>query len=374
MPDVTYTLLVDGNPAPPEVLGAIQQLQVEDHARLADMLRLRVLLGLRENGSGWRVLDDELFPRLSRIEVKVRIGTGDAIPLIQAHVIESHARFSNEPGASALDVVAMDPTVLLNLDEKVRAWPNMSDSDIASAIFGEYGFDTDVESTAVSYDEDNVTTIQRGTDMQFLRQLARRNGCEAFVELNEQSGQLEGHFHRPRVEETPQGTLSINLGAETNVDLFSARHEMLRPATAAGNALASDNHEPQNGEAQDSSVRTLGRGTTQPADRPRRVLLSQTGSTSAAELQSYAQSVVDDAAFAIRAEGELNTVSYGGLLRAKRSVNVRGAGGQLSGVYYVEKVLHTFGSEGYTQKFFLRRNALGLQGGENFAQDTALPE
>ena len=82
---------------------------------------------------------------------------------------------------------------------------------------------------------------------------------------------------------------------------------------------------------------------------------------------------MDRSAWAIRAEGELSTVTYGGILRAKRPVNVRGAGRQFSGTYYVEKVLHRFQGQGYTQKFTLRRNATGVTGREGFVEDNALP-
>jgi hypothetical protein len=84
-------------------------------------------------------------------------------------------------------------------------------------------------------------------------------------------------------------------------------------------------------------------------------------------LQTYAQGVVDRSTWAISAEGELNTVAYGGLLRAKRTVLVRGAGSLYSGTYFVERVLHTFTGSGYTQRFTLKRNALGLTGAEDFS-------
>src|SRR5262249_44228690 len=150
--------------------------------------------------------------RLTNVRVLVNIGVEHAEPLIDAYVIDTRTELSNTPGKSYLDVVAMDPTVLLSLDEKVRAWPNMTDSDIASTLFSEYGFDEDVETTTVSYDEDNVTTMQRGTDMRLLTQLAKRNGFEVFVELDQASNRLKGHFHKPRVDKTPQGVLSVNLG------------------------------------------------------------------------------------------------------------------------------------------------------------------
>jgi hypothetical protein len=96
------------------------------------------------------------------------------------------------------------------------------------------------------------------------------------------------------------------------------------------------------------------------------VLLSGTGLSQAGELQSLAQSVVDASAWAISAEGELDAGIYGGVLRAKKPVAVRGAGQQFSGTYYVERVLSAFTPEGMTQHFTLRRNALGVTSQDNF--------
>ena len=57
---------------------------------------------------------------------------------------------------------------------------------------------------------------------------------------------------------------------------------------------------------------------------------------------------------------------------AKRVVSVRGVGRQFSGDYYVEKVMHVFDGDGFTQRFALRRNALSLSGQEEFVDDGAL--
>lgn len=299
MPSVSYTMLLNGTPVPPDVLATIQQLQVEDHAEMADMLRMRVLIGVKESASGWSLLDDDLFARLTNVRVLVNIGVEHAEPLIDAYVIDTRTELSNTPGKSFLDVVAMDPTVLLSLDEKVRAWPNMTDSDIASTIFNENGFDEDVETTTVSYDEDNVTTMQRGTDMRLLTQLAKRNGFEVFVELDQASNRLKGHFHKPRVDNTPQGVLSVNLGEATNVNVFQARFDMLKPAQAQARSLDVGSQEDQKGEAQESSLKNLGKGSTIDPNRPRRVLVSQTGLSDASELQTYSQALVDRTSFSI---------------------------------------------------------------------------
>lgn len=374
MSEISYTLFLDDEPAGPDLLAAIQQIEVEDNADMADMLRLRVAIAPRDGCSDWTMLDDDLFHRLARIKVVVTVGSGQAEPLIEVNVIETNADFSNRPGQSVLNVVAMDPTVLMNLEEKVRPWPDMADSDVATAIFEDpkYGFEPVVEETELKRQEVDYTTIQRGTDIQFLQRLARRNGYECYVEINPSTGRLEGHFHPPRLDQRPQGVLSVNMGQATNVNSFNARYDMMRPTTARATGLDIETRVGQRAQAQSLALRELGREPSLNGDRPRKVLLSQTGLAETGELQTYAQAVVDRSGWAITADGELNTVAYGGILRAKRPVNARGAGRQFSGAYYVEKVLHTFSGEGYTQRFTLRRNALGLAGQESFVEDTAL--
>ncbi|MFJ9406933.1 phage late control D family protein [Streptomyces sp. NPDC101393] len=368
-PQVTYSLTLNGAPAPPSLLGAVQRIEVEDHAAMADMLRLRLAVGVREDGSGWTLLDEGLFTRLAGIGLSVTVGSGPAVPLISAYVVEVDTTFSTGGDASVLTVVAMDPTVLMHLEEKVRVWPNMMDSDVASAIFSDaaYHFTPVVESTRWSRQENDHVLTQRGSDIQFLQQLADRNGYECFVETGA-SGEVEGHFHPPRHDARPQGTLTVNMGSATNVNSFRARFDMLGPAVAQAATIDPDDASAQSGQAQDPG-HTDGMGQTPatPAERPRKLLLSGLGMAQSGEVQRYAQAVVDRSSWSVVAEGELSTVAYGGVLKAKRPVMVRGVGRQFSGRYYIERVLHTFTGDGaYTQRFTLRRNAMGLTGQENF--------
>jgi phage protein D len=371
MPATAFSLFLDGEAASPLLLEALQQIEIEDHADLADMMRLRLSVAVDNGGSRWSLLDDGLFGRLTRVGVRVKVGSTTE-PLFEGHVIDSRTEFSNSPGQSVLEVVAMDPTVLMNLDEKIRPWPDMSDSEIAETLFGEYGFDPDVEATDITRQETDSLTMQRGTDLRFLRQLALRNGYEIFVEINTSTGSIEGHFHRPRLEQTPQGVLSVNLGPATNVNTFDARFDMLGPTTAQATGLDIETQEDQPGAADEIGIEEQGDSPTVASDRPRRVLLSQTGLSQTGELQTLAQAMVDRSASAIRADGELHTLRYGAVLRAKRPVEVRGAGRQFSGCYYVEKVVHLITTDGYLQQFSLRRNALGLTGRERFVEDDAL--
>ena len=42
-------------------------------------------------------------------------------------------------------------------------------------------------------------------------------------------GEVEGHFHPPKADAKPQGTLTVNMGTATNVNVFRARFD---PAVA----------------------------------------------------------------------------------------------------------------------------------------------
>lgn len=375
MAQVAYTLYIDDAPAPAELIDVIQRLEVEDHADMADMVRLSVAIAIKDGCGSWNVVDQNTFQRLTKLRINVNVGSGKTEPLIEAYVIQTSADFANQPGQSVLNVVAMEPTVKMNLKETVRAWPNMADSDIAEEIFTgpDYKFGTDIDSTQPTRDEDDHTEMQRGTDIQFLQSLAQRNGYECYVELNPESGIVEGHFHKPRLQQSPQGVLTVNMGDATNVNSFQANFDMLQATTARAANVDVHSSDQQSTDSDSAEDKSLGSASTVPADNPRQVLMSGTGLTDIGELQTAAQAEVDRSAFAITAEGEVNTVAYGDVLRAKRPVLVRGAGKQFSGIYYVQRVTHTFTGDGYTQHFSLKRNASGLTGQENFVQDGALP-
>jgi hypothetical protein len=184
---------------------------------------------------------------------------------------------------------------------------------------------------------------------------------------------VEGHFHKPRLNQPSQGVLSVNMRDATNVNSFNARYDMLQPATATATNLDVASGESQQAQVQNSGLATQGRASSLSGSQRRVVLPSRTGLTRTGELQPFAQGIVDRSAMAITAQGELNTVAYGGVLRAKRPVTVRGAGTQFSGTYYVVSVNHVLTGDSYRQSFSLRRNAVGLSGRESFTENNALP-
>ena len=58
------------------------------------------------------------------------------------------------------------------------------------------------------------------------------------------------------------------------------------------------------------------------------------------------------------AKASLDVTRYGGVLRARQLVGVRGAGPAFDGLYYVKSVTHKIKRGEYKQNFTLTRNGL----------------
>lgn len=373
MTAISYSLMIGNTPAPPSVMDSIEHIEAESKIGIATILRLRLATSLSDDGNRWVIVDDDVFARLTTIRLIVSVGIGLPAVVFDGVVIETKLALSSDPGVSSLEVIAMDATALMNLEEKVRQWPNMPDSAIASLILAEYGLIPIVVPTQPTRVQLDTTVTQRDTDIRFLRHLAQRNGFDVYVKPSPVPGVIDGHFHPPMLDVPPQGVLSVDMGEATNVSSFEVRYEMLRPTTAAVWGVDARGVDNQPADADGGQLTELGRRAVLDGDRPRRTMLSTTGLSVTGELQTLAQAAVDRSTWAVTAEGELDTSVFGDVLQTAAPVLVRGAGTTFSGTYFVERVLHRLEEGRHTQQFTLRRNAIEPTGLEVYLDDTGLP-
>lgn len=349
-------LLVDGLPAPASLLAAVQEIQVEASTQMASVFRMRIGIGPTGDGD-WTILSDDTLAPLSRVTVRAQTGSSAPVTILNGYVSEQHVTYGEGPRRSTLEVTGMDATLLMNLEEKVAAWPNLPDSQIAAAIFGSYRIIPKVETTPIVLAEPEGTTTQRGTDIRFLRRLAARNGFDCFVQPDPLLGVDVGHFGPPDLDGPPQAVLSVAFGLKTNVTDFNVRYDMVRPTSAIERGLDIATKEIQRGEARTESLKPLGNEPTiGQLDPPPVVRPADKGLMRSPELQADAQAVVDEASFAVVADGRV--APHVGVLRPGRTVAIRGAGRVFSGTYYVTRVWHTLAPQRYAQRFEARRNAI----------------
>jgi phage protein D len=375
MPDTAYTLQINNSPADASLLDAIALIEVEDDAALASAFRLRLSIGVADNGD-WTWVAEDIFKPLTPVSINVTLGSQINEQLMNGYITSHHVHFDKEVGSSFMEVIGMDASTLMNLEEKVVAWKNMADSDIVTQILNSYSFTPQVDSTQPSYTEDDVVIIQRGTDLGFVQRLARRNGFEFYLEADATSGSITGHFHQPTLSGQPQKDLALAFGEDSNVRILEVHYDALRPTTVEARGLSLGDKTDQSATSSSSDLDPLGADAALDLlDQQPKALLARAGAFENAGLQTRAQAEVDAASWAISMSGELDVTAYQAVLRARRTVLVKGAGNRYSGTYYVTRVLHKLTPSSYTQKFELTRNALTLTGSEAFGADasSALP-
>ena len=372
MADTTYTLQLNNAPADQSLLDVITLIEVQDDAALASAFRMQVPIGLTDDGD-WTWVAEDTFKPLTPVSISVQLGSDVNEQLMSGYITSHHVHFDKDPGASFLEVLGMDASVLMNIEEKIVAWKDLADSDIVTQILGTYGFTPEVDSTQPSYSEDETTIIQRGTDLAFVRRLARRNGFEFFLDTDATSGTTTGHFHQPKLSDQPQTDLALAFGDNSNVRTLEAHYDALRPTTADASGLSIGDKSNQSASASSSDLDPLGADAVLDLlDQQPKSLLTHANAFDDAELQTRAQAAVDAASWAISASGELDVTAYQAVLRARHTVLLKGAGTRYSGTYYVSRVTHSMTRDTYTQKFELTRNALALTGSEPFSTSGGL--
>ena len=133
--------------------------------------------------------------------------------------------------------------------------------------------------------------------------------------------------------------------------------------------IDSESGEDQSGSANESDITLLGGESLFETTTPRTSRLLPAGANIEAEMETLAKGLSNRSGFAVIAEGEVDTNNFGAVMRAKRTIRVRGAGRIYSGVYLVERVLHAFIDGHYTQSFTLRRNALSPRTQDDFTPE-----
>jgi phage protein D len=354
-------------PVPSEVVDAVEEIVVQSTLETSSAFRVR--LGIAQNDLGdWRFLQEDVFKPL--LPLTIRVAVGDVpVPeaLINGYVSKQEVDYADEAGSSTVEISGLDATSQMNLEEKVKPWPNLPDSTIAASILAQYQpLLPVIDPTSPTLTEPEGTTIQRSTDLRFLRRLAKRNGFDFYVQPEPFSGVDQGFFRARQLLGTPQAVLNVSMGAtETNVSGVRVRYDMVRPTSVQASTLDASSKSVQPVVAATSSRPSLGSEPTLSRIRPLPVVRpADTGLLRSGDLQSLAQGIADESSFAVSIEGQVGTDF--GVLRPGGLVAVRGLGRLFNGLYLLTRVTHMIDENGYVQHFEAQRNAATMTGAEPF--------
>jgi Phage tail baseplate hub (GPD) len=375
VPDPRYQVSVGGQTLDPSVLGLLTRIEVRESDAEPTVAALRFNAAQTEAGE-YSPIDDGIFTPSAKISIQVEAPGGNPIRIFEGYVthVRPHFELLIESN-SYVEILAMDAAVLLNAEERVQTYEDVTDSDAAQQIFQRYGITFSGDTTNARYDKDKHLLVQRATDWEFVQRLARRNGLVCYLEPDPQSGDVTAYFKARALKDAPQADLTV-LRDGANVKWIDLQAVLTGPVRHVGAAI-----DPIEGSIVTSD------GT--PVDPPLGDTLldgdvegglKQAGATAAtallrdplpleAAIAAQGSAATDRALYALEARGEIDTLLYRGLLRARRPVLIKGVGRAFAGVYYVRAVRTTLNEGMIAQTFVAERNAFGLSGHEKFGQD-----
>jgi len=155
----------------------------------------------------------------------------------------------------------------------------------------------------------------------------------------------------------------MNMGAQTNVDTpINFQFDALGPSEAEVSIVDPFTKLAIQIPALSAFLPSL---TSNPAKPLRKRFSRDTANLSFAQALLRLFTSSSETSDAIEATGELDAVRYGRALRARRKVDVRGAGQSYDGTYYVRQVVHEITrlpTGNYKQSFTLTRDGRGASG------------
>jgi hypothetical protein len=365
----TLTLLTGPTlavPAPPLVVDALERVEVTT----SDTARSGFQLVFATGRSGPAdLLDFPLLrlPLLRQFHRVVLLVTFAGTPRVLMDGVITHREVTpgSTPGATRLTVTGEDVSVLMDLEEKTVEHPAQDETAIATRIILSYPSLGLVPEVVPPPSVDPPVPVERvpvqqGTDLGHLNEMARRFGYVFFVVAGPAPMTNTAYWGPPVRTGRPQRALSVDLGAETNVQQVTFRADGLAPTQVVG-------------EIQDRltnramPVRSTGSLRPPLAALPDwlvnlpnvRTTVFRDSGLSTMQALARAQGIAEASTDSLTATGSLDALRYGDVLTARGLVGLRGAGWQHDGLYYVQRVTHTIQRGEYTQAFTLTREGVG---------------
>jgi hypothetical protein len=302
-------------------------------------------------------------PITTRVIIVVTAG-GVPTVLIDGVVTRQEIAPSNEPGQSTLTITGEDLSVLMDIVEMpFMRYPNMPEPAIVDVVLAKYAFLGIVPAVipplffSIPLITGRIPT-QTGTDLEYVKLLARRCGHVFFIKPGPAPGANIAYWGPDFTVPIPQPALSVNMDAETNVASLSFSLDGLAKKIVVLTIFDPVTRRipiPIPVPNLNLLRPPLGARLTPPAKVEFPDYLTE---LDASQVLSRALGILLSASDAITGSGQLDVLRYGGILQARQVVGVRGAGIAYDGLYYVQSVTHTIKRGEYKQSFNLSRDGL----------------
>jgi hypothetical protein len=309
-----------------------------------------------------------LWP-MSRVVLQVWMGVLPEV-LFDGFITHRQVLPGSNPGEARMVLSAEDVRVMMDLHEISMPWPALTHDARVNAILPKYLLYFAQPPLVLPMIPPSVRPptecipLQSGTDLSYVEALAKDAGHVFYVEPGVLPNTNTVYWGPENRAGKPQKALSANMGAQTNLEQISFSYDAMMPRVVLGSV-------------QDARLGViLPVVGTPPVQVPlalvpamlaqlpnvRTVLMQDGGNLDLPAALARAQAVGKLYGNPVTAEGELDALRYGALLRANRLVGLRGAGATHDGFWFVKEVTHRIAKGSYRQAFSLHREGFGPLG------------
>ena len=296
MANKAYQISFSGTAVEQSFYGDVVSLVVEENTTTAGTFHIQLAIRLQDDGS-WKYLDDDRLALFNEVTIQDRLypgrrpggalgsllgggGGDDGLKTVfDGYITDVDLDLGSDPDHTFLNVSGMDTSVLMSLEEKIATWPDMADSDIAQQIVANYGVPVRPIPRRPCTRKRHHHRSARRRDIQFVRDLAQRNGLEFYFETDKTAEPSIAYFRAPQLSDTPQPDLAIQFGDQSNLKHFLGAPQRAAAAQREGHADGCERQQPELSAGQRYPIDQTGserrqyadwRSTRQPCDAEER--------------------------------------------------------------------------------------------------------
>ncbi|HET7215759.1 MAG TPA: hypothetical protein VFL79_19375 [Terriglobia bacterium] len=353
---------VEAVPAPKPVMDALTSVEVSVSAKGASGFQLNFTLA---NSSPLQTLFLLAGGAPLPVIRVILVATFGGLPQVVMDGVVKHTEVVPDAmrGSSTLAVTGEDLTAVMDLIPfSGLPYPSMTPDMRVLTILAKYSMFGIVPNVFPVVTPDVELPVEKipthkGTDLDYIRQLAIDAGYVFYLEPGPLPGMTQAYWGPEIKVGVPQPALNVNMDAWTNVESLNLRYEPQSSVTPF--VFIQDPTTKVVLPMPIPPVTPLNPPLGMVVPTPQKFeYLTDTAKLSPAQAIMVGMARASETADVVSADGSLDVLRYGQVLRARQLVGVRGAGVAFDGLYYVESARHQIKPGAYKQSFSLKRNAL----------------
>lgn len=321
----------------------------------------------------YSLLESGLLEPFNRVIMTVVISGSKPMILMDGVITQQQLLLNEQSQESNIIVTGEDVSVMMDMEERTREFPERDEHERAKEIINDptylkYSLKAEIKKPDHIYEPDpnENTPVKSGrTDLNYLREMAKKFNYVFYIIPGQNSGENIAYWGPPWKKDPPdqlQKPLFVNMGPNTNVKSINFTYNALSLIKVTAKAEDNGNNKAISAEAFPLS-QFVGRQRMSEQSLKHLLLIQQDLNVSKAKIMVKGMAAAS-ADQALTAQGELDTISYGGILWPHRSVEIKGAGKSYGGEWHVKQVTHSLRSGGgYTQRFMLNKRIDNIQEG-----------